>query len=168
MRDYLGARVREPEDKEDHGVKGQKWGVRRSAAQLKSAIKSRAAKGEPVTPTKKAEAVLGEKPSSEGGSKPASTGETSQARYARLQAQAKAGKASDMDEADLKFFNARTEALSKVAKLNQSEPNWIKQTAKEVLQQAAKRQLQSVADATADKYIANRVKGALNPDDKKK
>lgn len=175
MRDYLGARVREPEDKEDHGVKGQKWGVRRSAAQLKSAIKSRAAKGEPVTPTKKAEAVLGEKPSSEGGSKPAegsskpaSTGETSQARYARLQAQARSGKASEMDEADLKFFNARTEALSKVAKLNETQPNWIKQTAKEVLQQAAKRQLQAVADATADKYIADRVKAGLKNDDKAK
>lgn len=173
MRDYLAARVREPGDKEDHGIKGQRWGIRRPDSAIKAAIAKRAAKGEPVTPTKKAAAVLeGKKPSesgskpAEGESKPAVAAESSQARYSRLQAQAKAGKASEMSDTDLKFFNARTEALSKVAKLNETKPGWLAETAKGVLQTAARRQLQTVADATADKYIGDKIKDALKDNTK--
>lgn len=164
-KDYLGMRQAEPDDKEDHGIKGQRWGVRRADSAIKAAIAKRAAKGEEVTPTKKAAEVLGsEKKTTTESSTPA-VGETSQARYSRLQSQAKAGRASEMSEADLKFFNARTEALSKVAKLNETQPGWLAETAKSVLQTAAKRQLQAIADATADKYIGDKIKASLKNTD---
>jgi len=157
-KDYLAMRKKEPGDKEDHGIKGQKWGIRRTPAQLASAIKARAQKGHPVTPTKKAEKVLSDS-TKKGMYKPQSppAGESSPARYARLQAQAKAGKASEMSEADLKFFNARTEALSKVAKLNEQKPGWLATTVKQVVQTTAQQQLQNVATTAANEFIGKRV-----------
>lgn len=158
-KDYLAMRKVESGDKEDHGIKGQKWGVRRTPAQLVSAIRARKAKGEPVTPTAKAAKVTAT-PAKSGMYKPQSTAsgtESAPARYARLQAQAKAGKASDMNEADLKFFNARTEALSKVAKLNETKPGWLSTTVKAVVQQTAQQQLQNVATTAANEFIGKRV-----------
>lgn len=180
-KDYLGMRTREPEDKVDHGIKGQRWGIRRPDALIAKATQKRAASGDKVTLTAKAKKALGrgEKTKEEATkakpeaptSKPAESkvpgiGEGAPERYARLEAQAKAGKASEMNEADLKFFNARTEALSKVAKLNETKPGWLAETAKTVVQTAAKRQLQAVADATADKYIGDKVKASLKDNSK--
>lgn len=147
MRDYLAAIFKQPEDAEQHGIKGMKWGIRRTSAQLKSDTQSRHAAGEKVTPTAKAKAAIAPTHNADGS-------ETSATRYARLQAQAKAGNASLMSEPDLKFFNARTEALAKINKLNESNPSWLSQTSKKVLQQAAQNTMQSIADGVAKKYIS--------------
>jgi len=152
--DYLAARFKEPGDKEDSGVKGMKWGVRRD----RKTLRKEAAKRSATTPQVK-------KPITN----PDGT-ETSASRYSRLAAQAKAGGAKDMTETDLKFFNARTDALAKVNKLNETNPGWLATTTKAVVQQSAKRQMQMVSDTLADKYIGKPIADALKtkpvvPDD---
>jgi len=154
MRNYLAFLQKEPEDAEQHGIMGMKWGRRRTDAQLASDTKSRAAEGHKVTPTKKAAAATA-------GLKAATGEETSSARYSRLAAQAKSGKAHEMTEADLKFFNARTEALTKINKLNERNPSWLSTTSKKVLQQAAQNTMQSVADGVAKKYISGPILESL-------
>jgi hypothetical protein len=175
-KDYVGMRTKDPEDKEDHGIKGQKWGVVRSSKELAKGLIKRKKAGEEITPTKKAEKVLAKEP--EATKKPAETSsqpakipgiqEPAPERYARLQTEAKDGKASDWNEADLKFFNARTEALSKVAKLNETQPGWLSTTAKTVLKSAAQRQMQAVTNSVADKYISEKISASLKNDDKAK
>lgn len=142
--DYLAVLVTEPGDKEDSGVKGMKWGVRRD----RKTLKQEAAKRSSSTPEKKPT-------TNPDGS------ETSAARYTRLAAQAKAGKASDLSDADLKFFNARTEAISKINKLNETKPGWLAETSKSVLQTTAKNQMQGLSDALANKYIGGPIKEAI-------
>ena len=155
LKDYLAHLVVEPGDREDHGVKGMKWGIRRSSAQLSSAPAAAPSGGSSssAAPKPRIEAKAS------GGSSPAKGHiqdhvESSSTRYARLAAQAKQGKASSMTEQDLKFFNARTEALAKINKLNESQPSWLSATSKKVLQQTAQNQLQSISDGIANKYIS--------------
>lgn len=153
-KDYVGALTKEPGDKEDSGVKGMKWGVRRDRKTLKKEAAKRAATSPEVK-------------------KPATNpdgSETSAARYSRLAAQAKSGSATQMSDTDLKFFNARTDALAKVNKLNETNPGWLATTTKAVVQQSAKRQMQMVSDTLADKYIGKPIADALKtkpvvPDD---
>ncbi len=152
MRDYLGAIFAKPGDKVDYGVKGMRWGVRRPRSVLRKEAAKRAA------PAKKAESSGS---SSSPASKAASGEETSAARYSRLAAQAKAGRGSEMSDTDLKFFNARTEALKKVNQMNETKPGWLAETSKTVLQQSARRQMQMVSDTLADKYIGKPIADAL-------
>lgn len=154
MRDWLAFRSQEPDDALQFGVKGMKWGRRRTDAQLAKDHVNRKASGQEVTPTKKA---ASESP----GTKAITGEESSSQRYSRLAAQAKSGKASDMSEQDLKFFNARTEALAKINKLNESNPSWLRETSKKVLQQAAQNTMQSVADGVAKKYISGPILDSL-------
>lgn len=165
-KDYLALRVKEPEDAEQHGVKGMHWGVVRDrTTKIRDHFK-RKAEGKETTPTAKAAAA--EKHASE--SKPseshqvvgAASGETSSARYARLSQQAKEGRASDMSEMDLKFFNARTDALTKINKMNEIDPGWLSKTSKKVLQQAAQNSMQSIADGVAKKYISQPILDSLD------
>lgn len=158
MKDYLAMRKREPGDKEDHGVLGMKWGRRRTEAQLAKDTKARAASGEKVTPTAKAKAAVKEE---NPGTRAMNGVESSSQRYARLASIAKTGGASSLDDSDLKFFNARTEALSKINKLNESNPGWLKTTTKTVLQNAAQRQMQAVADGVAGKFISGPILDGL-------
>lgn len=151
MKDHLAMLSVEPQDKLDYGVIGMKWGVSRSAVQLRTAATKRGAGGKTETPTTKTEGP-----------------ETSQTRYTRLQAQAKAGKSGDMNDVDLKFFNARTEALGKIAKLNEQKPGWLSETAKKVVRTTAERQLQTVSDAVANKYISDRITAQLKKAAEKK
>lgn len=131
---YAAAVFAKPEDAVQHGVKGQRWGVRRSKAQLKAAAKAGPddAKSEP----KKTDGP-----------------EPSAARYARIAAQARKGGAKDLSDDDLRFFNARTEALKKVAALNQQKPGWLKETTTKVLQDAAKKAMTDIANANVEKYV---------------
>lgn len=154
MRDYLAFLRPQPEDAVQYGVLGMKWGRRRSDAQIAKDHSSRKAAGEKVTPTKKASESPGTK---------AITGEESSAqRYARLASQAKSGKAHEMSETDLKFFNARTDALAKINKMNETNPSWLQSTSKKVLQQAAQNTMQSIADGVAKKYISSPILDGLN------
>ena len=77
-----------------------------------------------------------------------------------------------MSDTDLKFFNARTDAVAKVNKLNEEKPGWLAETSKTVLQNSAKRQMQMVSDTLADKYIGKPIADALKtkpvkPEDEK-
>lgn len=180
--DYVGMRTEEAGDAKQYGVKGQQWGVRRSSSQLRSAAKvnppvKRVAKKGPNGGDMKEVLVNKKTGQAHEINKDGSPGkvvnttppknniqdnvESSSARYDRLAAQAKEGRAKEMTEVDLKFFNARTEALSKVAKLNEVQPSWIRDTTTKVVQQSAQRQMQSIADNLADKYIGDPLKNAL-------
>jgi hypothetical protein len=157
MKDYLGAFFESPKDGKWYGVKGMKWYQRRTPAELAKARGASAPKKEADSaPAKTATA-----------SAPKKTGniqdnvESSSSRYARLDSQAKSGRASEMTEQDLKFYNARTDALAKINKMNEEQPSWLRETATKVVQQSAQRQMQTLADALADKYVGDPIKDAL-------
>jgi hypothetical protein len=162
VKDYLANLVVDPGDKLDHGVKGMRWGITRSRAQRRAAAAQRAAApkegGADHVGNAAKKSTVAAKPSTTEAKKPSSNiqdhVESSPARYARLQAEAKAGGASKMTEQDLKFFNARTEALAKINKLNETEPGWLSKTSKKVLQQTAQNQMQTISDGIANKYIS--------------
>jgi hypothetical protein len=153
-KDYLAHLTAEPTDRVDHGVIGMKWGQRRSSAALRSAASSR-----------KAAAPSGEKKAATPDHLAKSTiqdhVESSSSRYSRLAGEAKLGRASQMTEQDLKFFNARTEALAKINKLNESEPSWLSKTSKNVLQTVAQQQMNAVATGIANKYISGPILDSL-------
>lgn len=166
-KDYLGMRVVEKGDKKDHGIKGQKWGIRRSPTQLKSAKKTTEVKTEvKKTPT----STTSKTTVTKSAPKPEDTTpfgqETSQAKYARLKAQAKENGPSSLSDADLKFVNSRTEALAKVAKLTETKPTWLQETTRAVLKNAAQRQMQTVANEFADKYIGRKIATQLRDNSK--
>lgn len=191
-KDYLALRTAEPKDAKQHGVKGMHWGVIRDTATKARDHLKRKAKGEETTPTKKAASVeksatekkvvyVDEKTgkvheikkdlsvgdelipvNTNAGLKAANGEETSSARYTRLTAQAKEGRASEMSEQDLKFVNARTQALQAINKMNETDPGWLSKTSKKVLQQAAQNTMQSIADGVAKKYISGPVLDSLN------
>lgn len=185
MKDYLAVMSAEAKDMKQSGVKGMRWGVRRDRATLRAAAKKQEAKPGLISDLKviagskseaqarrnyadadKNEASVAEQKRHEAAGRNtvvvgAASGETSSARYDRLAGQAKSGRASDMTEQDLKFFNARTEALNKVAKMNQEDPSWLKSTATKVIQQTAEKQMQNVADTLANKYIGNPITDAI-------
>lgn len=156
--DYLGAITEAPKDMLQYGVKGMQWGVRRDRSTLRKAAAQRSGAKKS---TEKKEGSSSKSGSSGRKGDIQDKVETSQERYAKLAAQAKAGQASAMTEADLKFFNARTEALNKVKKMNETKPGWLQETTKTVLQQAAQKQMQSVADGLADKYIGAPITKAI-------
>lgn len=138
-----------------YGIRGMKWGVSRKrgpkgtvgeTADAKSAAAAKSTTGstaKPSTPDEPKKEVFG-----------AASGESSQDRYSRLATQAKGGGAHQMSEQDLKFFNARTEALAKVNKMNEVKPGWLQTTTKTVIQNAAQKSMQSVANAVTDKYVS--------------
>ena len=151
MTDYVGAFLAKPKDLLQYGVRGMKWGIRRSDAQLA------AASGKKGSET----ATSGAAPAKKSSGNIQDNVESSSTRYARLDQQARAGKAFEMTEQDLKFYNARTEALSKVNKMHAEKPSWLRETATTVIQTTAQRQMQSVADALADKYVGAPIKNAI-------
>lgn len=140
--DYLGMRqVEVEEDAEHHGVKGMKWGIRRSKAQLEAAAK----KSGGSTETQKNDGP-----------------ETSSQRYTRLKAAAASGKAGSLSDDDLKWFNARSEALAKINKMNQSKPGWLNKTVNDVIKQVAQEQIKSIASNAANKHISGPINNAVN------
>lgn len=164
MTDYVAAFLAKPRDIKHVGVKGMKWGVRRDRAQL-AAARGGPAKSKSGAPAKKPEtappAVAGSGVAKKPGGNIQDNVESSAARYGRLESQAKAGRASEMTEQDLKFYNARTDALAKINKMNEEQPSWLRETATKVVQQSAQRQMQTLADSLADKYIGDPIKDAL-------
>lgn len=185
--DYLAMLLVEPDDAVQHGIKGMKWGVRRARSDLRAARKD-AQKSE--APTGKVEGKDGHTVKVSGPKAGVDhvnrlidannkavdakkTGniqdnvESSSDRYARLAAEASEGRASKMTEQDLKFFNARSDALAKINKMNQADPNWLKETTKKVLLSAAEKQMQAVADGVANKYISGPLIDAVGATKKK-
>jgi hypothetical protein len=163
-KDYLATLSPEPGDKVDHGIKGMKWGIRRSSSQLRAAAKTRKAQPEAG---KTGTQSSGKSPTPHIQNQAQKLGiqahvESSPARYARLKAEAKAGKASQMTEQDLKFFNARTEALAKVNKMNEKKSGWLADTTKTVLLSSTQKSMQAVSDSVANKYISGPIIDAIN------
>lgn len=171
--EHLGMQEVEEEDALQYGVKGMKWGVRRSKAQLDKS-KDIDTPDDPShrpggsgyrddgTPyqTHYRKDGTGYKKYADGKrielDAPKSDGpETSAQRYTRLRETAKSGKASGLSDEDLKWFNARTEALSKINKLNATNPGWLKKTLDEVTKNVAKQQIETVAKALANKHISD-------------
>lgn len=132
-KDYLANLRAEPGDRVDHGIKGQKWGIRRSSAQLRSAKKM----GPPDHLAKA----------------PSNHVESAPERYDRLTKLAKAGHTNHMSEDDLRFYNNRTDAIAKVNRLHQKDPNWLGDATKKVLLKTTQKSMQAVASAVANKYI---------------
>jgi len=150
-KDYLAAFMVKKSDLLQHGVKGQRWGIRRTEAQLARARTE--GDSDPPSATKPAAA------------------ESSQARYARLSVQAKTQGASSLSDDDLKFFNARTEAIKKVAQMNQKNPNWIRETAQTVIRKTAQESIQSISNAVVNQYVTKPIiqaAGAQSPPKKPK
>lgn len=183
-RDYLAAHTAKPEDAVQYGIPGMKWGVRRSRETLQK-LKGGKKEGSPgpnggtmqkVLVNKKTGSTHEINPDGSVGKRVDTAPkkgniqdnvESSSARYARLAAEAKAGRASQMTEQDLKFFNARTEALNKINKMYETQPGWLKSTTKEVLQNTAKRSMQQISNSISDKYVneplLNSLKNASKP-----
>lgn len=149
--DYVAAIFSAPEDAEHYGVKGMKWGVRRSSAQLRSA----ATKRTESTSKKEAPESKPASSSSKGSSSesPSST-ESSSDRYARLAAAAKKDGSNSLTDTDLKFFNARTEAIKKVDALYKKQENPMKDITKKVLLNSTERTMQTITDELGKKYIS--------------
>lgn len=159
MKDYVALLKQKKGELKQHGIKGMRWGIRRTDSQIAKDTVARKSSGEQVTDTAKAKAATTT-------SKPAGE-ESASSRYARLSGEAKGGGASNWSEADLKFYNSRTEALSKVNKMFSQNPSWLAATSKKVLQQAAQNTMQSVADGVAKKYITTPILDSI-PEPKKK
>jgi len=158
MKDYLAllkAKAKTGEVRQ-YGIRGMRWGIRRTDAQIAKDTVKRKSSGEEVTPTEKAKAAV-----------TSSGDESASAKYARLSGEAKGGGASNWSEADLKFYNSRTEALSKVNKMFSQNPSWLASTSKKVLQQAAQTTMQDVASGVARKYITTPLLDSI-PEPKKK
>lgn len=153
MRDYLALIRPGPRDVLQFGIRGMKWGQRRTDAQLAADTASRKAAGEPVTATKKAASIS---PGSESASQ----------RYARLTGEAKGGGHKGWSEEDLKFYNSRTEALSKINKLYETNPGWLSTTSKKVLQNAAQKTMQDISNGITNKYITAPVLEAITDNSK--
>lgn len=138
--DYLANRTVEEGDKLDYGVAGMKWGIRKDRATLRAEAAKRA--------------TTESKPSGEASQKKTSSGVESPAeKYARLGAAARAGKAQGLSDEDLKWYNARTDALARINKLNQKDPSWLKKTTDEVLKNVAKNTLQQVVQNAANAKV---------------
>lgn len=158
MTDYIGAALAKPDDLMQYGRRGMKWGQRLFT-------KGGDAGGSTKGKKESASAKSGDSASSSPAKRPPGNiqdnVESSSARYDRLSSVAKTGRAHEMTEQDLKFYNARTEALAKINKMNEEKPSWLRETATKVVQQSAQRQMQTVADALADKYVGDPIKDAL-------
>lgn len=165
--DLVTADFVDEEDATHYGIKGMKWGVRKDRRTAgEGGKKGGSSSGDtkkPETSTSSTGTGSGKAPAPE--NQIQNRVESSADRYSRLKGDSK--NANNWTEQDLKFFNARTEALGKVDKLNQEKPNWLQEAAKDVLQQTAKRQMQTIVDGMANKYISGPLLENLKNQDKK-
>lgn len=133
-KDYLAALIESEGDLKQYGVPGMKWGQR----------KSKSSSSPP--------AQLSVKPDGP---------ETSSARHARLTADIKAGKASELSDDDLRFYAARSEAVARVERITAENPNWLAEASKATLRTTTKKLMKSVSVALADKYIGKPITSAI-------
>jgi hypothetical protein len=126
----------DPSTLEHSGVKGMKWGIRKM-------------RGEPAHPTN----------AHHGNPK---ANETNADRYTRLLSQAKKEGANSLSDDDLKFVTLRGDAISKVNRLNQTNPNWVHDAANQALKQAAKKGMQMAVEHATKKYITGPLLGSKN------
>ena len=157
MKDYVSLILDESSDLHHHGVKGMKWGIRQPRSVLRARAKSTSTTDHVKKASEEPKAAVTHKPSGN----IQDHVESSSARYDRLAGQASRGRAHEMTEQDLKFFNARTDALNKVNKMYEAKPNWLKETTKEVAKNVIKRQMESVLNKQADKYISGPIGNAI-------
>lgn len=129
-KDYLGMFVaKEEEERLDYGIKGMKWGQRRSRAQLAAAKK--------------------------GGTEKPDGPESSSQKYSRLLAKSKKEGANSLSDEELRFVTQRGDAIRKVNQLNEKKPGWLADATKTALKNAAKREMQNITSNVAKKYISD-------------
>ena len=159
MKDYVQSAIEEDGDLMQSGVKGMRWGVRKrdssgaSAGGKKETTSVVAKKVEAVPAKAPAKTDLGEDKQVVG----AASGESSAARYDRLAGQAANGRAHEMTEQDLKFFNARTDAIAKVNKMYAPQENWLAKAAKESGKQAVQKGMTKLATKAIDKLVIDKI-----------
>lgn len=84
------------------------------------------------------------------------TGESSVMRYARVSSAARAGQAHLLPDADLQFFNARTNALRQVNQMFESAPaerHWMSIAIENVKRKSTQKVMSDITDAVAKRYI---------------
>lgn len=131
--DYLAFLIKESQDAEQFGIKGMKWGVRRSKRELQAQ-------------------------SSNSSEKTNAGAETSSERYTRLMAKAKTQGANSFTDEELRFVTARGNAIAQVNRLNERKPGWATAVATKVIKNAAQKQMTSVANTLSQKYIGDALK----------
>lgn len=147
----------EDEDALQYGIKGMRWGVRRSRKQLdrdagrssnESDSKSKGSGGSGSNSS-------GSSSSKDWDSVLTSTdAASSSARYAKLTESAKKGQTNSWSDADLKFYNARTDAVTKVQKMHSTQgDDWLKSMLTDLAKKNARKALDTVVDRQVSKYL---------------
>lgn len=146
-----------------HGVKGQKWGIRRPRGPGGTVAKS----GGSSTAKPAADHVGKAKTSAalvKATVKDAVKGpESSIDRYNRLKSEVSKSGANKLNDDDLKFLNARAEAISKANKAFNQQGSWLEKTVKSAIDNALQTQAKNAANLVAQKHIGDRLARRINP-----
>ena len=152
--DRLGALL------EHHGIKGMKWGIRRSDKELgNKPTKSSQDRHERI------KTILGNEISSPS-SKNSSSGsysneptESSQDRYESLKKAIKKKGAKSLSDQDLQFVNQRTNAIKQATKATERKKSTTEKILRDVGESTAKKVLKDVAENYATKIVTNTLIG---------
>lgn len=133
-------------DLEHHGIKGMKWGIRRSDKELGNETSSSSSEN-----------------SSSGGSSSGSSSneptESSQDRYERLKKAIKKKGAKSLSDQDLQFVNQRTNAIKQATKATERKKSTTEKILRDVGESTAKKVLKDVAENYATKIVTNTLIG---------
>lgn len=149
---YLASFKKVDDDALHFGVKGMKWGIRRSSQELAS---GKAGGGGGEGGDKKLASV----------SKPlygAASGESSTERYARISAIARAGQSDSLSDQDLNFYTKRTSALKQVNDANAKDQHWMAKAAVQARNNIAQAAMQEVGGAAVRKFISGPMIDKIN------
>lgn len=134
-----------------HGVKGQKWGVRRARGPGGLVDKSSSGSGRSAAKT---DHVGKAKGSTQTLSKPAHSGtETSIDRYTRLKSEVKKNGAHKLNDDDLKFFNARTDAVKRANQTFNKKGSFLQKTVQLAIAAAATKLIKDVTQAAVSQHV---------------
>lgn len=135
-----------------YGVKGMKWGVRRSnsGGRLTSTPAAAKAHAEGRVHTKTETAPH------------SGAQESSIAQYNRLKKQVAKKGASSLSDEELRFLNSRAEAISKANKTFHNQNSWLSKNVKSSLDAAASKLMKDVVQAAVTKHAATPLHGRLN------
>lgn len=145
-----------------HGVKGMKWGVRKpsgsGAAAKPSKVTAKVAGAKEVAAEVKTQA----KPHAVVAQvKAAVDNESGIEKYNRLKSEVSKGNANKLDDDDLKFLNARADAIAKANKAFNQQGSWLQKTVQSAVDNAVQTQAKKAANLVAEKYIGAKLEKKL-------